>query len=215
MPSYLPSEYTPDLFNSLPLFEDARLLTKERVKKEDLSKLRELFQKYSVQSTFGLIMLHRHFLLDQDEKLIEYRGVSTPWKVGTTSSSTIFGGCIVPRCWAFFSDGQLHPTEFRFAVPGEKIQEPEFPAEFVGEFYEFVSIRGLAGLLGLTVFGTVVTVDGMREVERTIGRVSITFPIDGEEANGTETAWTFGCHERMDDSELMNARICWVCQGCE
>jgi hypothetical protein len=164
-------------------------------------------------------MLHRHFSLSHDEKLVEYRGVATPWTVG--DSSEIFGGKIIPRCWAFF-DGELHPTEFRFEAPGKRSSTEkytEFPTGFVDEFSEFIFSRGLNRLLGLTDFDAVGGFPKTREVERTIGRVSVTFPVTEEQdeeqrKNSTETAWTFGCHERMDDSELMNARICWVCHKC-
>ncbi|KAI5858008.1 hypothetical protein BZA05DRAFT_385560 [Tricharina praecox] len=169
-------------------------------------------------------MLHRHFSLSLDERLIEYRGVATPWSVG--SKTNIFGGRIVPRSWAFF-DGKLHPTEFQFLAPTAPSPTPttespelEFPKAFVREFYDFVAHRGLDGLLGLTLFDAVGGFPGLREVERTVGRVSVTMPMtvnDGDSDQGisTETAWTFGCHERMDDSELMNARVCWVCIKCK
>jgi len=169
-------------------------------------------------------MLHRHFALSPDERLIEYRGVATPWSVG--DNTEIFGGHIVPRSWAFF-EGKLYPTEFRFQAPTTSSPPPitaasleaGFPEQFVREFYDFVANRGLDGLLGLTLFDVVGGFSGLREVERTVGRVSVTFPVIAEGGNGqdpsAETAWTFGCHERMDDSKLMNARICWVCQGCK
>jgi len=168
-------------------------------------------------------MLHRHFSLTLDERLIEYRGVATPWATGYKTE--IFGGRIVPRTWAFF-DGKLHPTEFQFRAPTGSPTPPttgspevQFPEAFVHEFYDFIATRGLDGLLGLTHFDAVGGFSGLREVERTVGRVSVTFPAtagDGNEQDPpTETAWTFGCHERMDDSRLMNARICWVCQGCK
>ena len=160
-------------------------------------------------------MIHRHFDLEQDEKLIEYRGISTPWKVGASASS-IFGYRIVPRSWAFVAGAQLHPTEFRYVVPKGEDQAPEFPAGFVREFYELLSARGLERLVGLTAFGPDISSTGVAEVERTVGRVSLTIPPnDGELAESTETAWSFGCHESLNDSKFMRARVCLVCQGCK
>ena len=168
-----------------------------------------------MQSTFALVMVHRHFDLDQDEKLIEYRGISTPWKVGANTSS-IFGYRIVPRSWAFFADVQLHPTEFRYVVSNDEGQEPKFPVGFIDEFYELLSAHGLERLLGLTAFGPDVLGDGVTEVERTVGRVSLTIPPkDGDVTETTETAWSFGCRESLNDSKFMSARVCWVCQGCK
>jgi hypothetical protein len=162
-------------------------------------------------------MLHRHFDLQSDEKVVEFRGLSTPWKVA--DSTEIFGGKIIPRSWAFSGDGSLHPIEFRFEFPADQPTqgEPVFQTGFVRELYEFLSSRGLENLLGLTMFDSVTGFSGVREVERTIGRVSVVLPVSGsddEHRDSAETAWSFGCHERMDDSKLMNARICWVCIDC-
>ncbi|KAA8896200.1 hypothetical protein FN846DRAFT_965870 [Sphaerosporella brunnea] len=220
---YTPMDYTWDIFNRLPLFEDAQqALSKDLIQTSEVSMLRDLFRRHNLHTRLGLIMLHRHFSVYSGEKVVEYNGVATPWDVG--DATEVFGGRLVPRCWAFF-DGKLCPTEFKFEPPrrGAAPNVTEFPSEFVDEFFNFISKRGLDGLLGLTVFDSVGGFSGPREAERTVGRVSITLPVDMwtrefeegvEGTEPTETAWTFGCHESMDDSGLMNARICWVCHEC-
>ncbi|CCX12357.1 Similar to hypothetical protein FOXB_14048 [Fusarium oxysporum Fo5176]; acc. no. EGU75452 [Pyronema omphalodes CBS 100304] len=175
---------------------------------------RGIFRRYSMHSTLGVILLHRHFLLNQDEKLIEYPGVSTPWTVGISSSS-IVGGRITPRCWSISSDKQLQPTEFRFVIPGDDLFEPDFPEDFIDDFYGFLLRRGLAALMGLTMFNATDAISGNREVERTIRRISVTIPVQEAQFEGVEAAWTFGCQENLSDSQFLNARVWWVCQECK
>lgn len=147
------------------------------------------------------------------EKLVEYGGVATPWQLPETNE--IFGGKAVPRCWAF-SEGELYPTEFGFNPSGEDTYpEVTFWADFVKELYELLCQLELDDVFGLTVLN-----DGnllvLRGIERTVGRVSITLPITGDQATtAVESVWTFGCHESLDNSSLWPARICWVCQSCK
>lgn len=160
-------------------------------------------------------MLHRHFEIDVDERVVEFRGVATPWPI---DSEEVFGGKVVPRCWGFFSDGELHPTEFSFVLPSEStVPDPNFRLAFVEEFYDLLTKWNLERHLGLTLLDPAEYLT-TRRVERTIGRVSITLPAaDGQlgkdGATIAETAWTFGCQQSMDDSAL-GGRICWVCQQC-
>lgn len=151
--------------------------------------------------------------MSPDEKLVEYGGVTTPWQL--FGMDEIFGGKVVPRCWAFF-EGELYPTEFGFNPSGENTYpEVAFRADFVKELHELLSQLKLGDVVGLTVLD-----DGnllaLRRMERTVGRVSIALPVtDDQAATAVESVWTFGCHESLDDSSLWPARICWVCQGCK
>lgn len=172
-----------------------------------------MFHRHKVHKTFGVMILHRHFDMTQDERLVEYGGVTTPWPLSETNE--IFGGKVVPRCWTF-SKGGLYPIEFGFNPSGENTYpEVKFQAGFVQELHELLCRLEIDDLFGLTILddGDLST---LRGIERTVGRVSITIPVsEGQVASAVESVWTFGCHENMNNSSLWPARICWVCQDCK
>jgi len=213
--SYSVKPYNPAFFNQIRHLESAQQILQERAVEESAIKsLRSLFHRHDVHKALGLMILHRHFDMTPDEKLVEFRGVATPWPVN--DESEVFGGKIVAKCWAFYQGG-LHPTEFGFNPPGEpSYLETTFQAEFVQELYEFLSLLKLDDIFGLVSLSDSDLLS-MRGVERTIGRVSITLPLseDIELPDTIESVWAFGCHESMDNSSLWPARICWVCQGCK
>lgn len=156
--------------------------------------------------------------MEEDERLVEFRGVATPWK-DVPESYEVFGGKVFPRCWGFSNNGELLPTEFGFSSGSEEHVDPEphFDPGFLREFHQILVSNGLEKLLGLTVFDSD-SLQGNRMVERTVGRVSLTLPLKEpgwNDSAGMESAWTFGCHESMDDSNLIVGRICWVCDACK
>ncbi|KAI5806287.1 hypothetical protein EDC01DRAFT_639419 [Geopyxis carbonaria] len=214
---YIPAEYSSALFNSLPYLAEAHVELENKSLKETKSEIRSVFHRHNVQSLYGLTMLHKHFDISKEEKVVEFKGLATPWEIA--DSMEVFGGRIVPRSWGFFEDGQLHPTEFLFEPPGQdSLKRPPFSKAFVKDLYELLSNYGAERILGLTAFDSVDKFLTVREVEMTVGRVSITLQVpagDSASVDLPETAWTFGCAERMNDSNLINARICWVCEKCK
>ncbi len=105
------ASYSHDLFQRLPTLEDAKT-NFAKVNGQDLVEnfFRTLFVKARMDRVFGLTMLHRHFDLPDNEKMVEYGGTSTPW------AATIPGmKDPQPAIWAFDVDGPLKPTEFRYS----------------------------------------------------------------------------------------------------
>ncbi|KAL7275589.1 hypothetical protein RUND412_001467 [Rhizina undulata] len=211
---YTPQPYTHKVFDQLQYLELAqKTVTERQIDPSVLSSLRTIFHRHNVQKRFGLTLLHRHFDMTPNEKLVEFRDLATPWIL--PDSDEIFGGNIVPKCWAFY-DGELYPTEFGFNPSGENaFTKSTFHAEFVDELYQFLSHWDLKGVFGLVSFNHK-EVTSRRGIERTVGRVSITLPAtDAETSTGVEAVWAFGCQESMNDSRMWPARICWVCEGCK
>lgn len=83
---------------------------------------------------FGLAMLHRHFDLGRNEKLVEYGGTSTP-------SQNIPGmKQPQPSIWGFDKDMQLKPTEFHYSEEEDAPlaeEECRFAVEFQRELEKF------------------------------------------------------------------------------
>jgi len=162
------------------------------------------------------MVLHKHFDMTPEEKLVEFGNVSTPWLVPEANGDSVFGGKVVPRSWAY-SSGNLYPIEFGFNPPTmENFPRMSFDQDFVIELYGLLVGLGIGDLVGLTVLPEEIH-DTPYGIEKTVGRVSITLPItpETEPTQAVESVWTFGCHERMDNSKLWPARICWVCQDCK
>ncbi|CAK7271225.1 hypothetical protein SEPCBS57363_004506 [Sporothrix epigloea] len=103
--------YSHDHFQSLPTLEEAKQTFLSDAKGEALVKafFKEIFVEEGMERTFGLAMLHRHFDLGADEKLVEYQGTSTPWKAVAPEMKEPQSSI-----WAF--DGEtLKPTEFFYS----------------------------------------------------------------------------------------------------
>jgi hypothetical protein len=88
-------------------------------------------------------MVHRHFDLGADERLVEYRGTSTPWK-------EVVPGMKEPQAaiWAFDDDGTLKPTKFHYS---EKQDAPlsENALEFAANLKAKLDTLGLTKVVGL------------------------------------------------------------------
>ncbi|KAF7368015.1 Phosphotransferase enzyme family domain-containing protein [Mycena sanguinolenta] len=110
-------------------------------------KLGPIFRKHRVEDKFGLAILHRHFDLDPNERLVEVNSVSTPWPAEEVGR--VAGG-IAATSW-MFSANQLVPYEYKFVdqisskEPGDDPAAfPEFLAELGTALKEFKVRRYLA-----------------------------------------------------------------------
>lgn len=106
---------------------------------------RDLFVKADVDTRFGLSMLHRHFDIKPDQRLVEYRGTSTPWE------GEIAGmGELQPSIWGFDgADKQLKPTEFHYSGK-EDAPLTAKDLQFAYVFFQELVKLGLTRYLGLS-----------------------------------------------------------------
>ncbi|KAI5793711.1 hypothetical protein DFH27DRAFT_526952 [Peziza echinospora] len=199
---YFPVPYSHEVFQSLGELEESLERLKQRsIKREILGEMRKLFHKHNVASVLGLNLLHRHFDVNDDEMVVEYGKIATPWQiprevlvgahdVDRKYNIELLGGNIVPRCWKFGEGGDLYPTEFGFNPPrledttgpivGE-YDQIKFKRGFIDELGAFLQNNELENVFGLTVLDRVRLNDDIgkfRGIERTIGRVSITITVD-------------------------------------
>lgn len=108
---------------------------------------RELFLNYKMDRIFGLILLHRHFDLEQNERLVEYGGTSVPWRFSKISEN------IRASSWFLSVSGVIRPYEFYYTVTRNEATELD-PSKadqraFLDAFKDLLSFHNAVNLLGL------------------------------------------------------------------
>ncbi|KAF4435234.1 hypothetical protein FACUT_7338 [Fusarium acutatum] len=166
--------------------------------------IRDVFMKHGVDKVFGVGLLHRHYDVAPNEKIIELGPVSSPWVVG--DDEVITGGAVLPHTWRVF-DGELKPTEFKFVPQRElsNVDRPVFPAAFVKELIGVLQETGLDEVLGVSLYEPGDPDNETMEV--TYGRSSIVIPSTGligskvigpQGFDAFQAAWTFSKKEGED-----------------
>ncbi|KIL92438.1 hypothetical protein FAVG1_04849 [Fusarium avenaceum] len=189
--------------------------------------IRDIFMKHGVDKVFGVGLLHRHYDIAPNEKIVELGPVSSPWVVG--DDEVITGGAVLPHTWRVF-DGELKPTEFKF-VPQRDVSntdQPVFPAAFVKELIGVLQETGLDEVLGVSLYEAGDPDNETMEV--TYGRSSIVIPSTGligtkvigpQGFEAFQAAWTFSkkegdgltahhgiCAAQADDGVMSRHGIC-------
>ena len=184
--------YSSSAFNTLPSLRDADAEFKGRNAGAIMnSNIASIFAKHNVNDFLGIQLLHRHFSLNSDERLVDVGGASVPWSNG---GSEALDSCILPVSWAF-EGNTYHPYEFKFVPPTQELHKPVLPEPFVIELNETLKAHNLQGVLGIRVLKTG---QGKKpEMEITKGRSNITFDVDydsdaTEDANVIQASWAFG-----------------------
>ncbi|KAF8448494.1 hypothetical protein BDZ91DRAFT_751950 [Kalaharituber pfeilii] len=149
----------------------------------------------------------------------------------------VHNGSLIPTEFGYNPQGADYGSDQKLGPKG-RYSEVEFDSGFVTAIVNTLVERNLQDIFGITVVDNV-ELDGIMGIERTIGRVSITLPVtiplnsnhpqdieeDGSQTQddildevlqtGVESVWTFGCHQKMENSRILPARICWVCESCK
>ena len=160
--------YSPDLFNTLPDLPTAQesFISKGGA---DLvnNLLKPMIEKSELEGKLGVSLLHRHFDLEDSEKLVEFNNISLPWKNHGNENS---GGRILPSAWAV-RKGRLTPYEYYYSPLGRDSAFDFHPVEsFVHQFVQAIGESNLERTIGLRLFpGTGFT----GALELTEGRANI------------------------------------------
>ena len=119
--------------------------------------LAPIFKKHKVEEVFGVGLVHRHFDIEEDEKLVEFNMVATPWAVdvgphhlqGKKTDSLIY-----ELSWMLNADGKWMAFEFSFS-PGQgkrpyivNIRESKY-YDFLVEFTQALQTHNQGNLFGL------------------------------------------------------------------
>ncbi|KAF5712166.1 phosphotransferase enzyme family domain-containing protein [Fusarium mundagurra] len=107
-----------------------------------------LFKQHKAEHAFGLILNHRHFDMNPDERLVEYRGTSVPWTRLLDKAK--------PSSWLFAEDGNCLPYEFHYSpdAAGDESESPNDPKynEFIRSFNSLLHQKDAVGLFGPCVY---------------------------------------------------------------
>lgn len=162
--------YNPSSYNMLPQLHDAEQ-NFHSAGADSLvpNEIRQCFIDNKMDTTFGLALLHRHFDLADNERLVEYNGTSTPWDLSDRPSTTSH---LKPTVWGLTSEGLLQPYEFAFAprmTNPVDITKDEHK-DFVRKLSSLLKERKAEGLFGLCPYPGD---DWKSVVEVTEGRTNI------------------------------------------
>lgn len=135
--------YSHDHFNSLTTINEAHNHFANISGQDHVELFKTFFVQAGMDRRFGLAMLHRHFSMEPGEKLVEYKGTSTPWDGRLSEMKEP-----QPAMWSFDKKGQLRPTEFHYS----ETEDGNFTSEdlkFIAQFKIEIDRRKLTNVFGL------------------------------------------------------------------
>ena len=142
---------------------------------------------------FALVLIHRHFQLAPNERLVEYNNIAAPWEVDAPLLHLT--SRIYPKSWAFI-DHKLCPYEFGFeADAAAPVPSCQIPDAFIKDLGTVLLKYGLTRVFGLgwaQVEANTMSV-GKQVMEFTTGRANITVAMTEEiQADAyIEASWKF------------------------
>ena len=189
--TFLP--YSVHHYNSLPELEEAETHFKSAESDLLFDKIGRVFIKHHVENRFGVVLLHNHFFLENNEILVNIGNATVPWDITSGAKELEEVG---PCSWRFVDDG-LTPYEFVHSK-GTWTSSDDIPLAFLQDFYKTIEAHNLTDVLGLCL------VPGNDAVmtEFTSGRANITLPFDIAPGDGwlVDAMWRFS--EAPNDSPL-------------
>jgi hypothetical protein len=173
--------YSVDYYNSLPDISEAKdQFISSRASDILFSEIGPALVRHHVENLVGVILLHNHFFLNQNEKLIDVGSVAVPCteELANVNASS----------WRFVDEG-IVPYEFvRSATEVPLAQMQPFLEEFraIINKWNLVNVLGICSLKEESINRPVAT-------EFTSGRANITLPFDitPNDGNVIEAMWQF------------------------
>lgn len=194
--------YSVDHFNTLPEIMDSDAVVKTRCTSEVFSSLGQTFFDHEVQDVFGLALVHQHFDLESNERLVSFDNVAVPVKQE---------GLDFPYAasrWAFAGD-KLFPYEY---AAGGSSSNPESYKGFVQQLHEILSAHDLHKHLGICTISSIQTPTSSPTIEFTSGRVNVTLPIDLNLDGGSRVDASWQICSRTD-SEMLGPVVFGQCKN--
>jgi len=194
-----------------------------------IKKVGAVFLKFGMQNDFGLVMVHRHFELQNGEILVESENadgslsVAMPWKieggVASPSEKETFdkhslkgSGVLVPQTWCLAENGHAEPYEYQLS--STEMTDP--PKQFVKELCCELKKHGLEKLVGVRRLGNkeahsyeVTPKDGRSSYTAfgSMPAIGIDFQVDPEQM--MKVLWYFD-----DEGKIHSGGDCNRCGSC-
>ena len=190
-------------YNALPSLKAAWDTFKDqRAQVEVEGQIRSLFIDFGVYQQYGLALLHKHFTIEDDERLVEYGPSASSWKVGLEDpiNASKYEGHIVPRSYRFMK-GATVPYEFAFAAEPRENEDLAFFQSLSNMLYRL----GLQELFGVRVLDNR---DPQLSLEVTEGKTNIMMPRGSVPDSAViEALWVFG---KDEDDRCHCREVCFA-----
>jgi hypothetical protein len=184
------SMYNPVVYNSLPSLRESASLVTDEVRALRDGPVRQFFLDHDAHKQYGIALLHKHFSIGEEERLVEIHHVSSPWKVGTeqTDVASHHTGKIVPRSVRYY-EGVAAPYEFAYVWETTPVINP-FPRKAL----DLLKTLGLDLVFGIRFLDNR---DSNMSVEITEGKVNIMMApeVVPDSEPLIEALWIFGPNE--------------------
>lgn len=119
---------------------------KEMQAKEPLlGPIRQLFLDFGMHERYGVSLLHKHFSMEANQRLVDCRNISAPWTVKISDIVVPKYEGFIPRTFRFFN-GILAPFEFDFSPCSS---HGDHDREFFDRISALLHQHGLKNVLGV------------------------------------------------------------------
>jgi hypothetical protein len=109
-----------------------------------------IIERHQLEAKLGVGLLHRHFELGGNEKLVEFNNISLPWSAQAGDNHS--GGKIIPNAWAI-CDGKILPYEFYFSPLGQdRPFDFDKATAFLADFIQVIEEKGLDKVIAIRLF---------------------------------------------------------------
>ena len=183
------TSYHPQIYRELPGIIESyqRLVFRDRVQLIE-TELRRLFLDHGVENIFGVRLVHKHFRLRDNERMIQHGTTALPWDV-EMAAGLESDGVVVPASW-LFRDGSAYPYEFQYISQSQsqtaKLVKLNDHSTFISAYHCYLLQNGLTDVLGLFVLQSEKRADGdgcMLEINMDKSRASVNFPLSADDDN--------------------------------
>ncbi|KUL81524.1 hypothetical protein ZTR_10336 [Talaromyces verruculosus] len=192
--------YDPKAYNSLPSLRQAAERLDEDVRKYLFGEIRQMFLDNNVYEKYGISLLHKHFPIGEEDRLVDCRHTSTAWKVGDERDDMAkkYEGLITPRSFRLWG-GLPVPYEFAFSPT-----MPMYDAKFEHRVFDLLRGLGLEGVFGLRYLDEY---DPNLSMEITEGNANIMMPRGSvPDSSLIEALWVFS---PRDDDRCHCREVCF------
>jgi len=192
--------YDTAAYNSLPSLRSAASLVDDTIRARLTGPVRQFFLDHTAYKQYGIALLHKHFPINDAERLVEYRHSSTAWKVGHEQMDVVpqYEGLIAPRSFRLYK-GAAVPYEFAYSK-----ETPRLNGTFQNMALEMLKNLSLDHIFGLRCLDEY---DPNLSIEITEGKTNIMLGRGSiPQSELIEALWVFG----DDDNDRCHCREhCW------